>query len=60
MDFLDVNTMRSLTTVVSFAAFLAIIAWAFSRKNRQSFDDAAALPFADESAARSSSGGIHE
>ncbi|MEY4754961.1 MAG: hypothetical protein RJA44_2636 [Pseudomonadota bacterium] len=57
---LDVNTLRSLTTVVSFAVFLAILAWTFSRKNRQGFDDAAALPFLDEQAAQTPSGGSHE
>lgn len=44
MDF-DVNTLRSLVTVVSFLTFIGIVAWAFSRKNSADFDKAANLPF---------------
>jgi cytochrome c oxidase cbb3-type subunit 4 len=42
---LDVNTLRSLVTVVSFLTFIGIIAWAYSRKNSAAFDKAANLPF---------------
>jgi cytochrome c oxidase cbb3-type subunit 4 len=45
---MDVNDMRSLVTVVSFAAFVGITVWAWQRSRRQAFDEAAALPFADE------------
>jgi cytochrome c oxidase cbb3-type subunit 4 len=45
---MDLNTLRSLVTVLSFAVFLGIIAWTFSRERRAAFDAAAALPFADE------------
>jgi cytochrome c oxidase cbb3-type subunit 4 len=31
--------------VVSFITFIGILAWAWSRKNRQAFDEAAHLPF---------------
>jgi cytochrome c oxidase cbb3-type subunit 4 len=34
------------TTVVSFLAFLGIIAWAWSGRRRQAFDEAANAPFA--------------
>lgn len=44
MEF-DVNTFRSLVTLVSFLAFVGIIAWAYSRKNSADFDKAANLPF---------------
>jgi cytochrome c oxidase cbb3-type subunit 4 len=44
MEF-DVNTLRSLATVVSFVTFIGIIAWAFARKNAPDFDKAANLPF---------------
>ena len=44
MEF-DVNTMRSLVTVVSFLTFVGIIVWAYSRKNSADFDKAANLPF---------------
>jgi cytochrome c oxidase cbb3-type subunit 4 len=44
MEF-DVNTLRSLVTVVGFLTFIGIIAWAYSRKNAADFDKAANLPF---------------
>ena len=42
---MDINLLRSLATVASFIAFIAIWAWAWSRRNKQSFDEAAHLPF---------------
>jgi cytochrome c oxidase cbb3-type subunit 4 len=42
---MDVNILREIATVVSFATFVAIIGWAFHRRNRASFDEAAQLPF---------------
>lgn len=42
---LDVNTLRSVVTVVSFLTFLGIIAWAYARSNKRDFDEAANLPF---------------
>ena len=54
------NTWRSLVTVLSFAGFLAIVAWTFSRRNRGSFDDAAQLPFVEDAAPQASLGGTHE
>lgn len=44
MEF-DVNTLRSLVTVVSFLTFVGIIVWAYSRKNSADFEKAANLPF---------------
>jgi cytochrome c oxidase cbb3-type subunit 4 len=38
--------MSSLMTVVSFATFIGIVFWAYSRKRKQAFDDAANAPFA--------------
>jgi cytochrome c oxidase cbb3-type subunit 4 len=46
---MDLNDLRSIVTVVSMLAFLGIIAWAWSRTNRHRFDEAAQLPFADDS-----------
>ena len=34
------------TTVVSFLAFLGIVAWAWSGRRREAFEDAANAPFA--------------
>lgn len=42
---LDVNTLRSLFTVVSFISFVGVVVWAFSRKNSAEFQQAANLPF---------------
>ena len=44
MEF-DVNTLRSIVTVVSFVTFIGIVMWAYSRKNSADFDKAANLPF---------------
>ena len=44
MDF-DVNTLRSMATVVSFLTFIGIVAWAYSRRNAADFEQAANLPF---------------
>nr|WP_315190997.1 cbb3-type cytochrome c oxidase subunit 3 [uncultured Albidiferax sp.] len=42
---MDVTTLRVIATVSSFITFLGIWAWAFSRRNKAQFDDAAQLPF---------------
>jgi cytochrome c oxidase cbb3-type subunit 4 len=44
MEF-DVNTLRSLVTVVSFFTFIGIVVWAYARKNTAEFEKAANLPF---------------
>ena len=57
---MDLNDWRSLVTVISFASFLGILAWAWSRKQQQGFNDAAQLPFMGEDAGQSHIGGTHE
>ncbi|MFO1262961.1 MAG: cbb3-type cytochrome c oxidase subunit 3 [Rhodoferax sp.] len=44
MDF-DINTLRSLATVVSFVTFIGIVLWAWSKRRAADFNDAANLPF---------------
>lgn len=44
----DINTLRSLVTVISLGVFVGIVAWAWSRRNQARFDEAAQLPFQDE------------
>ncbi len=44
----DLNLLRGLTTVLAFACFLGIIAWAWSSRNRMRFEEAAALPLHDD------------
>ena len=46
MDMDIVAVIGSATTVVSFGAFVAIVAWAWSGRRKRAFDDAADLPFA--------------
>jgi cytochrome c oxidase cbb3-type subunit IV len=41
----DVNILREIATVVSFATFIGIMGWAWSRRNKAGFDQAANLPF---------------
>lgn len=38
--------LSSIMTVVSFATFVGIVVWAFGRKRKSAFDDAARAPFA--------------
>jgi cytochrome c oxidase cbb3-type subunit IV len=42
---MDINLLRSIVTVLTFAIFMGIIWWAMSRRNQASFDEAAQLPF---------------
>lgn len=46
---MDINTMRGIATVLAFAAFIGVCLWAYSSRRKQGFDEAANLPFADES-----------
>ena len=41
---MDVNDLRVLTTVLSFAVFIGIMVWAFSRRNKEDFETASKLP----------------
>lgn len=45
---MDINDVRSAVTVISFLTFLGIVAWAWSKRNKKAFDDAANLPFQDD------------
>ena len=42
---MDVNTLRVVATLASFATFIAIWAWAWRRSNRDRFDEAGQIPF---------------
>ena len=41
---MDVNDLRVVTTVMSFAVFIGILVWAFSKRYKEDFDAAAKLP----------------
>ncbi len=46
---MDINTMRGIATALALIAFLAVCIWAWSKNRKQAFDEAANLPFADDS-----------
>ena len=48
---MDVNDLRILVTVLSFAAFIGIVRWVWSRRNAARFDEAAQLPFVESDSA---------
>ena len=41
---MDITTLRILATLAAFGAFLGIACWAYSRRNRDRFDQAARIP----------------
>jgi cytochrome c oxidase cbb3-type subunit 4 len=45
---MEINDLRAWHTVVLLIAFVGIIFWAYSKRRKKSFDEAANLPFADE------------
>lgn len=45
---MDINDLRSIVTVISMFTFLGIVGWAWSRRNKDRFEEAAQLPFQDE------------
>ncbi|MEW6693798.1 Cbb3-type cytochrome oxidase component FixQ [Tepidimonas thermarum] len=45
---MDINDLRAIVTVLSFVSFVGIWVWAWSRKNRERFEEAAQLPFRSE------------
>ena len=47
---MDLNTARSIVTVVAFVMFIGLIFWAYSARRKDAFAEAANLPFADNEA----------
>ncbi len=45
---MDINDLRGLSTLFLMVAFIGLCIWAYSKKRKPYFDDAANLPFADE------------
>ena len=45
---MDINTLRGLATVFAMIAFFCVCIWAYSKKRKPDFDEAANLPFADD------------
>jgi cytochrome c oxidase cbb3-type subunit IV len=44
----DLDLVRAVLTVAAFVCFIGIVWWAYSRKRRERFKEAANLPFADD------------
>ena len=42
---MDINTLRSIFTLLLFILFIAICIWAYSKRRKQEFEDAANIPF---------------
>ncbi|MDX1693000.1 MAG: cbb3-type cytochrome c oxidase subunit 3 [Ketobacteraceae bacterium] len=45
---MDINTLRGLSTILIMIAFAGVCWWAFGKKRKKRFDEAANLPFEDE------------
>ena len=45
---MDVNTLRSVVTVVNFILFLGIVGWTLSKRRSAEFEEAAQLPFGQD------------
>jgi len=45
---MDMDDVRGIGTLLVMIAFLAVCVWAYSSKQKDRFDEAANLPFADE------------
>ena len=45
---MELNDIRAWHTVVLLISFVGIVIWAYSKRRKRDFDEAANLPFADE------------
>jgi cytochrome c oxidase cbb3-type subunit IV len=44
---MDMNVLRGVVAAVSLLLFIGIVAWAWSKHQRERFDEAARLPFTE-------------
>ena len=47
---MDINDVRSLVTVLGLICFVGICIWAYSKRAKRGFDEAAQLPFTEDEA----------
>lgn len=47
---MDINDLRGISTAFLLVVFIALVVWAYSSKQKKSFEEAANLPFEDEDA----------
>jgi cytochrome c oxidase cbb3-type subunit 4 len=45
---MEINDIRAWHTVVLLILFVGIVIWAYSKRRKRDFDEAANLPFADQ------------
>ena len=45
---MDINDLRGISTAFLLLSFIGLCFWAYSKKRKKSFDEAANLPFADD------------
>lgn len=45
---MDINDLRSMTTVLMMAIFIGIVGWAYSARRKEAFDEASRLPLDDD------------
>jgi len=45
---MDINDLRSITTVVMLAVFAAVVWWAYSGRHKSAFEEAGRLPLEDD------------
>ncbi len=45
---MDINVFRGVSTLLALLAFLGVVWWAYSGKNKERFEEDALLPFADD------------
>jgi cytochrome c oxidase cbb3-type subunit 4 len=44
---MDIHTLQGVFTAIMMVSFLGIVWWAYNKKTKKRFDEAANLPFAD-------------
>ncbi len=45
---MEINDIRAWHTVILLISFVGIVIWAYSKRRKSDFDEAANLPFADQ------------
>jgi cytochrome c oxidase cbb3-type subunit 4 len=45
---MDINDLRGLSTAFLLFSFIGLVIWAYSKRQKKEFDEAANLPFEDE------------
>jgi len=45
---MDITDLRGISAIMVMVGFIGLVFWAYSKRQKASFDEAANLPFADE------------